>query len=49
MVSVSIYKRMLAGQLPAVEAEKLCEHLEHCDQCFQVVRNEQRTTFLPVR
>ena len=37
---------MLAGQLPAAEAETVCEHLESCDRCFQVVRRLPEDTLV---
>src|SRR5437870_3443760 len=43
---VSTYKRMLAGQLPAAEAESVCEHLEQCDRCFQEVRKLPEDTIV---
>jgi len=42
----STYERMVAGQLPAAELEKVCRHLETCARCLQVVQNLPEDTLV---
>jgi len=43
---VATYQRMFAGQLPATEMDTVCEHLEKCERCLQVVRTFPEDTLV---
>jgi len=40
------YERMLAGQLPVAELDRVCRHLETCARCMQVAQNLPEDTLV---